>query len=126
MNENNIDIRWHQRFINFKKVFKQYNTQLHKVSLVFPNKRPGVFAQKYLSEIIDKPSWMPNIYTINEIRKLASPKPNFNLFAFLNLSINIIILFSKFIYHLPIFLQMVLYYFLSFLLSFPLFLLQVY
>ena len=50
-----------------KKAFEQYNTELYKVSLVFPNKRPGVFAQKYLSEIIDKPNWMPNIYTINEL-----------------------------------------------------------
>lgn len=50
-----------------KNIKAQYGSELHNLSLVFPNKRPGVFAAKYLAELIDKPHWMPRIYTVNEL-----------------------------------------------------------
>ncbi|HKK80806.1 MAG TPA: hypothetical protein VJ909_01075, partial [Prolixibacteraceae bacterium] len=47
--------------------YKNHNEDLHSYSLVFPNRRAGLFFQKYLSEIVDKPVFTPKIITISEL-----------------------------------------------------------
>lgn len=46
--------------------YNHFDTKITDFSFVFPNKRAGVFFQKYLSEITDKPLFSPEIFTINE------------------------------------------------------------
>lgn len=47
-----------------------------QVSIVFPNRRAGLFFQKYLSEKIQNPIWSPKIQSIEEyIRDLSDFRP---------------------------------------------------
>ncbi len=46
--------------------YSQYGDKLHQHTFVFPNRRAGLFFQKYLAEIAGKPMFSPQIITINE------------------------------------------------------------
>lgn len=46
---------------------EKFGTQLYKHTFVFPNRRAGVFFQKYLAEIAGKPLFSPGIITIQEL-----------------------------------------------------------
>lgn len=48
-------------------LFQKYNKDLHSCTLVFPNRRAGLFFQKYLSETVNKPVFTPRIITISEL-----------------------------------------------------------
>ncbi len=48
-------------------VYKKHQTELHKVCLVFPNRRSGVFFTSYLQKLIEKPVVAPEITTIGEL-----------------------------------------------------------
>jgi len=45
---------------------------LEHSALIFVNKRPLVFIQKYLSDLKDEPSWAPYLFTIQEFFDLSS------------------------------------------------------
>lgn len=47
--------------------YQEYGNELYKQTFVFPNRRAGVFFQKLLSEIADKPVISPQIITIQEL-----------------------------------------------------------
>ncbi|MDO5664361.1 MAG: PD-(D/E)XK nuclease family protein [Bacteroidia bacterium] len=47
--------------------YSEYGNNLYKHTFVFPNKRAGVFFQKYLAEIAGKPVFSPKIITIQEL-----------------------------------------------------------
>ncbi|WP_436415099.1 PD-(D/E)XK nuclease family protein [Petrimonas sp.] len=47
--------------------YSEYGNELYKHTFVFPNKRAGVFFQKYLAEIAGKPVFSPKIITIQEL-----------------------------------------------------------
>ncbi len=47
--------------------FHKYGKQLYHHAFVFPNRRAGVFFQKYLSEIAGTPIFSPTILTIQEL-----------------------------------------------------------
>ena len=47
-------------------LYSKYKDNLDKIAVVFPNKRAKLYFNKYLSEIISKPIFSPNILTINE------------------------------------------------------------
>lgn len=47
--------------------YKQYGAEVDKLAFVFPNRRTGLFFQKYLSEVADKPLFSPTILTINDL-----------------------------------------------------------
>ena len=47
--------------------YSEYGNEVYKLSFVFPNKRAGVFFQKYLAEIAGKPVFSPRIITIQEL-----------------------------------------------------------
>ena len=49
-----------------KAYYHQYDTDILNYTFVFPNRRAGLFFQKYLSELIDKPVFSPAILTVND------------------------------------------------------------
>lgn len=48
-------------------IFKKHSTNLHKICLVFPNRRAGVFFTSYLQNEITKPAIATAITTIGEL-----------------------------------------------------------
>ena len=56
-----------------KTFYSQYGEKLYEQTFVFPNRRAGLFFQKYLAEIAGKPLFSPQVITINElIEQLSS------------------------------------------------------
>lgn len=51
----------------------QYGDRLYTCTFVFPNRRAGLFFQKYLSEIAGKPMFSPTMLTIQELFESFSP-----------------------------------------------------
>ncbi len=47
--------------------YQNHSTDISKYTFVFPNRRSGLFFQKYLGDIIEKPIFSPNILTINDL-----------------------------------------------------------
>ena len=56
-----------------KSFYSQYGDKLHQHTFVFPNRRAGLFFQKYLAELAEKPLFSPQIMTINEFIEQLSP-----------------------------------------------------
>ena len=52
--------------------YTHYHGDISTLSFVFPNRRAGLFFQRYLSEIAGKPLFSPEILTINECFALGS------------------------------------------------------
>ena len=53
-------------------LYQNYKTELNDLCLVFPNRRAGVFFNRYLAQLIDKPIWMPQIRTISDLMQEMS------------------------------------------------------
>lgn len=49
-----------------KVYYENQKEQINKFTFVFPNRRAGLFFQNYLSQMIDKPLFSPEILTIND------------------------------------------------------------
>ncbi|MDO4754742.1 MAG: PD-(D/E)XK nuclease family protein [Parabacteroides sp.] len=47
--------------------FSTYGADVSRLAFVFPNRRAGLFFQKYLSEVSAKPLFSPTILTINDL-----------------------------------------------------------
>ena len=47
--------------------YSTYGADINRLAFVFPNRRAGLFFQKYLSEISDKPIFSPTVLTINDL-----------------------------------------------------------
>ena len=47
--------------------YERYGAEINRLAFVFPNRRTGLFFQKYLSEIADVPLFSPTILTINDL-----------------------------------------------------------
>lgn len=45
---------------------REYGTGISQLAFVFPNRRAGLFFQKHLSEIANRPIFSPKILTIND------------------------------------------------------------
>ncbi len=56
-----------------EQVFKDHKDNLDQVTLVFPNRRAGLFFRQYLSESLDKPIWSPTIISFEDFVKQMSP-----------------------------------------------------
>jgi ATP-dependent helicase/nuclease subunit B len=52
----------------------KFSVQLQHCAIVFNNKRPAAYLQKYLANIIKKPFFSPTLYTIQEFFAAASPE----------------------------------------------------
>ncbi|MFW5835731.1 MAG: PD-(D/E)XK nuclease family protein, partial [bacterium] len=70
-----------------KYLYGKYGDKLSDCALVFPNRRAGLFFTRYLSSLIDKPVWLPGMFTIadllEEVSTLKSSDPislNFELY----------------------------------------------
>jgi hypothetical protein len=70
-----------------KYLYGKYGDKLSDCALVFPNRRAGLFFNRYLSSHIDKPLWLPGMFTIadllEEVSTLKSSDPitlNFELY----------------------------------------------
>jgi hypothetical protein len=70
-----------------KYLYGKYGEKLSDCALVFPNRRAGLFFTRYLSALIDKPLWLPGMFTIadllEEVSTLKSSDPitlNFELY----------------------------------------------
>jgi Fe-S-cluster formation regulator IscX/YfhJ len=46
--------------------YQHFGNEINTFTFVFPNRRAGIFFQKYLSQIVDKPVFSPEILTIDE------------------------------------------------------------
>lgn len=47
--------------------YEEYGAEISHLAFVFPNRRAGIFFQKYLSEVSDRPLFSPTILTINDL-----------------------------------------------------------
>ena len=47
--------------------YSRYGAEISELAFVFPNRRAGLFFQKYLSEIAEKPIFSPTVLTINDL-----------------------------------------------------------
>ncbi len=47
--------------------YKEYGADVSRLAFIFPNRRAGLFFQKYLSEVAEKPLFSPTILTINDL-----------------------------------------------------------
>ncbi len=57
-------------------LYRKYGNALSDSALVFPNRRAGLFFTRYLSEIIDKPMWLPAVINISDLmQSLSSLQP---------------------------------------------------
>lgn len=50
-----------------RRFYSEYEADLYRYTFVFPNRRAGVFFQKYLAEIAGKTLFFPSILTIEEL-----------------------------------------------------------
>ena len=56
--------------------YKLQGSEINRFAFVFPNRRAGLFFQKYLSEIAGKPLFSPTILTINDLfMRLSGKQP---------------------------------------------------
>ncbi|MCF8359631.1 MAG: PD-(D/E)XK nuclease family protein [Prolixibacteraceae bacterium] len=53
-------------------LLKKFDNNLSEINVIFPNRRAGLFFQKYLSELIEKPIFSPRIFTISELIESSS------------------------------------------------------
>lgn len=63
-----------------KDIINKYATEFKNLTIIFPNKRAGLFLAEELSRLIDRPVWMPEILTLTEyIEKFTGLKNAENL-----------------------------------------------
>ena len=68
--------------------YQQYGAEVSRLAFVFPNRRTGLFFQKYLSEVADKPLFSPTILTINDLFVQLSGKQTADRISISMMSIN--------------------------------------
>lgn len=54
--------------------YEQYGKEINTLAFVFPNRRAGVFFQKYIAELTDKPVFSPPVLTMNDLMVELSGK----------------------------------------------------
>ena len=58
-----------------QKLYHKYGKQIDKVTIVFPNKRSGLFFRKYLAQKVSAPVWSPQILSIEVLIQQLSHLP---------------------------------------------------
>ena len=53
--------------------YERYGHDISQLAFVFPNRRSGIFFQKYLAEVAGKPLFSPRVTTINDLMAELSP-----------------------------------------------------
>lgn len=54
-------------------IYQKYGSSFSDCAMVFPNRRAGLFFTRYLSQMIDKPLWLPPVLNISDIMQQLSP-----------------------------------------------------
>jgi ATP-dependent helicase/nuclease subunit B len=54
------------------QLFEEYGENISRLCIVFPNRRAGLFMRQYISRLIDKPIWLPDIYALEDFVVLKS------------------------------------------------------
>jgi len=49
-----------------KHLYSTHGDNFSRICLVFPSRRAGLFFKQYISRIIDKPIWLPDIYALED------------------------------------------------------------
>ena len=49
-----------------KHLYSTHGDNFSRICLVFPSRRAGLFFKQYVSRIIDKPVWLPDIYALED------------------------------------------------------------
>ena len=49
-----------------KDLIQKYGYHFDNLTILFPNKRAGLFLAQELAQLIDRPVWMPEILTLSE------------------------------------------------------------
>lgn len=49
-----------------KHLYSNHGDNFSRICLVFPSRRAGLFFKQYVSRIIDKPIWLPDIYALED------------------------------------------------------------
>jgi len=49
-----------------KHLYSTHGDNFSRICLVFPSRRAGLFFKQYVSRIIDKPIWLPDIYALED------------------------------------------------------------
>lgn len=49
-----------------EKLLDKYGDEIGECTIVFPNRRAGLFLRKYLSSNLEKPIWSPNIFSMED------------------------------------------------------------
>ena len=49
-----------------KDLIQKYSYNFDNLTILFPNKRAGLFLAQELAQLIDRPVWMPEILTLSE------------------------------------------------------------
>lgn len=64
----------HSTFVDFVSSYliENYRTSLFNTTVVFPNKRAGIYLQQSLAKQFDSPTWLPNILSFEEFLKSCS------------------------------------------------------
>jgi len=55
-----------------KQLFAEYGENISRLCIVFPNRRAGLFMKQYISRLITKPIWLPDIYALEDFVVLKS------------------------------------------------------
>jgi hypothetical protein len=55
-----------------EELFLLHGERMEELCLVFPNRRAGLFFNKYLGECLKQPVWSPSIYTIQDLMAAIS------------------------------------------------------
>ena len=50
-----------------EELYLLHGERMEDLCLVFPNRRAGLFFNKYLGECLKQPVWSPSIYTIQDL-----------------------------------------------------------
>ena len=56
-----------------EEIYPKYKDRLEQLTIVFPNRRAGLFFRKHLAKCIDKPIWSPSVVSIEDFIQQLSP-----------------------------------------------------
>ncbi|MES2775324.1 MAG: PD-(D/E)XK nuclease family protein [Bacteroidota bacterium] len=66
-----------QQFLKIvaQEINTRFSSQLHRIAVVFPNRRQAVFFKNYLQQILTPPAFLPELLTIEELIQRSSIYP---------------------------------------------------
>ena len=56
-----------------KDIVKEHSSRLGEVTVIFPNRRAGLFFREYLKAMLDKPTWSPQVLSFQDFIATNAP-----------------------------------------------------